>query len=147
VTYFPLTLTLMSWFRFDRVEGSGGRVDDAGLQVGEIAARTGVSVRSIRYYEQTGLLYSTRRSNGYREFPPSTVERVKAIRDLLEVGFTIDEVSSVSSCLHAIGVNANCCEQTVAIYRDKLAKIDHQVRTLLQLRERIEERIAELGHP
>ena len=115
------------------------------MQVGEIAEQTGVSVRSIRYYEQSGLLYSSRRPNGYREFPPSTVERVRAIRDLIEAGFTIEEVTSVASCLHAIGVNANCSSQTVAIYREKIEKIDHQVETLLHLRGRIEERIAELG--
>jgi DNA-binding transcriptional MerR regulator len=114
------------------------------MQVGEIAEKTGASVRSIRYYEQSGLLTSTRRPNGYREFPESTVERVRAIRDLIEAGFTVEEVLSVASCLHAIGVNANCCEQTEALYREKIAKIDHQVDMLLQLRGRIEDRIEEL---
>jgi len=113
------------------------------MRVGEIAARTGVSVRAIRYYEAAGLLHAARRANGYREFDPSAAERVRAIRDLLDVGFTIEEVVSLSPCL-AGAQDAPCRTQTVSLYRDKLDRINQQVSTLLQLRERIEERIAVL---
>jgi DNA-binding transcriptional MerR regulator len=113
------------------------------MRVGEIAEQTGVSVRAIRYYEQAGLLHAPRRANGYREFDASAVERVRAIRDLLDVGFTIEEVVSLSPCL-AGGEDAPCRTQTVSLYRDKLDRINQQVATLLQLRERIQERIAGL---
>ena len=112
------------------------------MRVGELSARTGVSVRSIRYYEQAGLLPAARRPNGYREFDASSVERVEAIRSLLETGFTIEEVRSLSACLTSAGDDDCCCTQTVALYRAKLAKIDLQLGTLAQLRGRIEERIA-----
>ena len=112
------------------------------MRVGELSARTGVSVRSIRYYEQAGLLPAVRKPNGYREFDASAVERVGAIRSLLETGFTIEEVQSLSECLIGGGGGADCCGQTVALYRSKLEKIDLQLRTLSQIRGRIEERIA-----
>jgi MerR family copper efflux transcriptional regulator len=112
------------------------------MRVGEVARETGVSVRSIRYYERAGLLYATRRANGYREFDAAVVERVRAIRSLLEAGFTLDEVASLSSCLVAAPACAACCHQTVALYREKLAKVNEQARTLAQLAERIEQRIA-----
>lgn len=112
------------------------------MRVGELSARTGASVRSIRYYEQAGLLPAARRPNGYREFDDSSVERVKAIRGLLETGFTLDEVQSLSGCLTAAGDDAGCCGQTVALYRSRLARIDLQLATLAALRGRIEERIA-----
>lgn len=112
------------------------------MRVGELSARTGVSIRSIRYYEQAGLLPAARRPNGYREFDASSVERVEAIRSLLETGFTLDEVRSLSACLTSAGDDACCCTQTVALYRAKLARIDLQLGTLAQLRGRIEERIA-----
>src|SRR5688500_13222803 len=113
------------------------------MRVGEIADRTGVSVRSIRYYEQAGLLHAVRRPNGYREFGADAVERVRAIRDLLDVGFTIDEVVSLSPCLGG-GDNAPCRTQTVTLYRDKLDCVNQQLSTLEQLRLRIQERIAVL---
>lgn len=114
------------------------------MQVGEVAARTGVSVRAIRYYEQAGLLPATRRANGYRDFDPSAVERVGVIRDLLDSGFTLDEISSLSDCLQGAATDSGCCTQTVTLYREKLAKVDAQLRTLKQLRRRITERIAML---
>jgi DNA-binding transcriptional MerR regulator len=111
------------------------------MKVGEISARTGVSVRSIRYYERAGLLHARRRPNGYREFEDAAVERVRAIRDLLGSGFTVEEILSLASCLQGTDACESCCNQTVALYRDKLARIDRQVSTLLDLRRRIEDRI------
>ena len=118
------------------------------MQVGEISERTGVSVRAIRYYERAGLLPARRRENGYREFDPSAVERVRAIRDLLETGFTLADVTALAPCLLSAADGAtpgsDCGSRTAAMYREKLAKIDAQMRTLGQLRQRIEERLAEI---
>ena len=114
------------------------------MRVGEIAERAGVSVRAIRYYERAGLLPAVRRANGYREFEPAVVDRVRAIRDLLDVGFTIDEIVSLSPCLQGAANDAPCRTQTVTLYREKLDRINQQVNTLLDLRQRIQERIAVL---
>ncbi|MFI5235824.1 MAG: MerR family transcriptional regulator [Gemmatimonadales bacterium] len=114
------------------------------MQVGELAERTGVSVRSIRYYEQAGLLRATRRANGYRDFGDPAVERVRAVRDLLETGFTVDEVLSLAGCLQAAAPGTHCGVRTAQLYGRKLAKVDGQLRTLRQLRDRIKERITRL---
>lgn len=114
------------------------------MKVGEIAARTGVSVRAIRYYEQEGLLRATRNRNGYREFDEGAVERVSSIRDLLRSGFTVAEILSLSACLGPGEPDAGCCGRTVELYRRKLDDIDEQLRTLSHLRSRIEERMAVL---
>jgi DNA-binding transcriptional MerR regulator len=114
------------------------------MRVGEVSARTGVSVRAIRYYEAAGLLQAVRQPNGYREFDPASVDRVRAIRDLLDTGFTIDEIVSLSECLPDVTGTRPCRTQTVALYRSKLEKIDGQVHTLLAVRGRIEARLATL---
>lgn len=114
------------------------------MQVGEIAELTGASIRSIRYYEQAGLIRAARRDNGYRDFDAAAVDRVRVIRELLETGFTIEEIASLASCLQEACKSARCCSQTVSLYRHKLEKIERQVDTLTRLRERIEERIATL---
>jgi DNA-binding transcriptional MerR regulator len=114
------------------------------MKVGEVAAAAGVSVRSVRYYESAGLLYAVRRANGYREFDASAVERVRAIRDLLETGFTIEDVVSLSTCLQGAPGGCDCCGMTVALYREKLARIEQQVQTLTAMRDRITKRIAQL---
>ena len=114
------------------------------MRVGEIAERSGVSVRAIRYYEAAGLLPAVRRATGYREFAPEVADRVRAIRDLLDVGFTIEEIVSLSPCLQGAANDAPCRTQTVTLYREKLDRINQQVSTLLELRGRIEARISVL---
>ena len=114
------------------------------MQVGELSARTGVSIRALRYYEESGLLPARRLANGYRSFDPASVERVRAIKDLLDTGFTIEEIVSLASCLDDVLSETNCRRQTAGLYRAKLAKIDGQLRTLTTLRERIVARLKTL---
>ena len=114
------------------------------MQVSELAERAGVTVRMIRHYENAGLLHAVRLPNGYREFAPSAVERVGAIRDLLETGFTVDEVVSLAGCLQGSG-DARCGARTAAIYRRKLVKIEEQLATLGRLRRTIKARLAKIG--
>ena len=114
------------------------------MRVGELSATTGVSVRSIRHYERAGLLDATRRANGYREFDPTSVDRVRVIRDLIDSGFTVEEIGSLASCLYGAEVSGGCCARTVSLFRTKLARIDDQLRTLLRQRDRIEKRVASL---
>lgn len=59
------------------------------MQIGEAASASGVSVRSLRYYEDEGLIVPGRCSNGYRDYCRSTIDRVLAIRSLLESGLPV----------------------------------------------------------
>jgi MerR family copper efflux transcriptional regulator len=115
------------------------------MQIGEVAAATGVSVRSIRHYERAGLLHAIRRTNGYRDFGRDAAARVRVIRDLLDTGFTIEEIGALSECLDGTTSCVDCCAKTKAVYRDKLAKVNAQIATLETLRTRIEQRIGVLG--
>ena len=114
------------------------------MQVGELAERTGVSIRALRYYEESGLLPAKRETNGYRNFDEASVERVRVIKDLIDSGFTIEEIVSLASCLDGLFDETRCRHQTAELYRAKLAKLDGQLRTLTTLRERIVDRLATL---
>lgn len=117
------------------------------MQVGELAQAAGVSVRSIRHYENAGLLRAVRRPNGYREFDDGTVARVRTIRDLIDTGFTVQDIASLAPCLDRTDGAERCGARTAALYRRKLVRIDAQMRTLEQLRARIEARLATLHDP
>ncbi len=54
----------------------------ASIRIGELAARTGVSVRSLRYYEEQGLLTSLRSPSGHRRYVEGQVERILFIQRL-----------------------------------------------------------------
>jgi DNA-binding transcriptional MerR regulator len=69
------------------------------MRIGELAARTGVSRRSLRYYEQHGLLRADRTANGWRSYPEAAVDRARRIAGLLDTGLTIEGVRRLAPCL------------------------------------------------
>ncbi|GAA3670832.1 MerR family transcriptional regulator [Microbacterium marinilacus] len=68
------------------------------MRIGELSRRSGVSPRSLRYYEQHGLLSASREANGYREYDDATVERAETIHMLFGMDFPRDVVRSVLAC-------------------------------------------------
>jgi DNA-binding transcriptional MerR regulator len=72
-----------------------------GMRIGELAERTGTSVRSIRYYEACGLLRSTRTGQGHRRFAESDVDRVIRIQEMLAGGLSTSTISELLPCLDA----------------------------------------------
>ncbi|MET7834787.1 MerR family transcriptional regulator [Micromonospora sediminicola] len=69
------------------------------MRIGELSARTGVSARSIRYYEQQGLLAAVRNTGGQRVFAESAVERVDLIRRLFDAGLSSRRMSELLPCV------------------------------------------------
>ncbi|SEM26302.1 MerR family transcriptional regulator [Nonomuraea pusilla] len=65
------------------------------MKIGELSRRTGVPARMLRYYEEQGLLRPDRAGNGYRDYPPSAVDRVRQVRGLLDSGLTTDIIRRV----------------------------------------------------
>jgi DNA-binding transcriptional MerR regulator len=66
------------------------------LRIGDLAARTGVSVEALRYYEQRGLIHPLgRRESGYREYSSDSVKLVRFIKRAQGLGFTLAEVEEL----------------------------------------------------
>ncbi|WP_368406940.1 MerR family transcriptional regulator [Actinomadura sp. NAK00032] len=104
------------------------------MRIGELAERAGVSTRTLRYYEQQGLLRARRASNGYRQYEESDIRLVVEIRSLLAAGFTLDDTRPFVDCLRAGHADGAACPESVAVYRRKLAEIDTEIRALIRLR-------------
>lgn len=105
------------------------------MRIGELSERTGASARSIRYYEQTGLLESDRLTNGYREFKESAVSTVLTIRTLFELGFPSELVARVLPCTGDAGPAGQDCSvimKRVAEIRDEM---DAKARSLDETRD------------
>ena len=56
------------------------------MKIGEVAQRTEVATRLIRYYEQQGLLHADRTANGYRSYDEDDVLRVQRVAGLVQAG-------------------------------------------------------------
>ncbi|MGI5427744.1 MerR family transcriptional regulator [Streptomyces sp. CA-179760] len=68
-------------------------MDGKHMQIGEVAARTELSLRTIRHYEETGLVVPSARSQGgFRLYTERDVERLMVIRRMKPLGFTLDEM-------------------------------------------------------
>jgi DNA-binding transcriptional MerR regulator len=76
------------------------------MHIGELARRTGVSVRALRYYEEQGLLVPARAANGYREYTKAAVDVVGCIQLLYAAGLSSAKVAEVlpAACRDADGV-------------------------------------------
>ncbi|WP_371796199.1 MerR family transcriptional regulator [Streptomyces sp. NBC_01718] len=71
------------------------------MKIGELAAKTGVAPRLLRYYEEVGILTPFRSPNGYRTYGEPAIARVLQIRELLEVGLTTEMIREVLPCLES----------------------------------------------
>jgi DNA-binding transcriptional MerR regulator len=107
------------------------------MRIGELARRSGTSTRSIRYYEQQGLMVARRQPNGYRDYDEAHLRLVGEIRSLLGNGFDLEEIRPFVACLHA-GIQARrACPGGIDAYRRKLAELESRIRELQSLRDRI----------
>lgn len=106
------------------------------MQIGELSELTGASVRSLRYYEQQGLLASERRNNGYREYSDNAVATVETIRALLSLGLPTVLVKDVLPCTVGERSEAACPDLLARIselrddVRSKAARLDEISRSL-----------------
>jgi DNA-binding transcriptional MerR regulator len=65
------------------------------LSIGELAARTGVAVTALRYYDELGLVRPQRRASGQRRYGESAVRRVGILLFLRDVGFSLAEIGEL----------------------------------------------------
>ncbi len=66
------------------------------MRIGEVAERAGVPIKTIRYYEEIGVLASARRlPSGYRDFEPEVVERLRFVRASQALGLTLGEIREI----------------------------------------------------
>ena len=69
------------------------------MRIGELAERTNVPTRLLRYYEEQGLLSPSRGTNGYRDYAERWVDRVVQIRGLLDAGVPTRIIRQILPCL------------------------------------------------
>ncbi|NQX36445.1 MerR family DNA-binding transcriptional regulator [Herbiconiux sp. VKM Ac-2851] len=112
------------------------------MKIGEVSRRSGVSARSLRYYEQHGLITARRESNGYREYDESTVERAEIIHLLFGMDFPREVVVSVLACTGEAPADAHdaLAEQLVHVRAGLAERIERLTETHRQVSAFLEER-------
>ena len=103
------------------------------LKVGELAARAGVGVQTLHYYERLGLLPKPNRSSAnYRLYPPASLRQVQFIKKAQALGFTLEEIKEVLG-LRERGRAPCRCVADVA--RKHLREMDARIAALREFRK------------
>ncbi|MFL6074489.1 MAG: MerR family transcriptional regulator [Mycobacteriales bacterium] len=106
------------------------------LRSGEVAARAGVNVQTLRYYERRGLLAAPDRSpGGHRLYPPRTVTELRLIKATQRLGFTLEEVAE----LLAAGRHRHGGQARLAA---KLAEVEARIADLEAVRDTLRAAVA-----
>ncbi|MGW5110046.1 MerR family transcriptional regulator [Nocardia sp. NPDC004123] len=117
------------------------------MRIGELARRTGVSERSLRYYEEQGLLVAARTPGGQRDYPDLAVDRVIHIQELFAAGLNSKKIFEILPCMRDTDGGAN--ERATPELVDELVaerdRIDRTIAELLRSREVLDDVISRAG--
>jgi DNA-binding transcriptional MerR regulator len=114
---------------------TGRMVYDGVMKIGEVAHQTGVSTKTIRYYEDIGVLPEPARAvNGYRDYDEVTVSRLNFVRDAQATGLTLTEIASI---LELRGQGESTCHHVVDLLDRHLEDLDRHIASLLETREQL----------
>ncbi|MFF9351876.1 MerR family transcriptional regulator [Streptomyces sp. NPDC014734] len=98
-------------------------MDGKHIQIGEVAARTELSLRTIRHYEETGLVVPSARSRGgFRLYTENDVARLMVIRRMKPLGFTLDQMRDLLDATDRLDADdtADAADRLDADRRDAL---------------------------
>jgi DNA-binding transcriptional MerR regulator len=116
------------------------------IRIGDLARRTGLTVRTIRYYEELGLLESVKRvEGGVRVYTRDDERRLRFIQRLKVLGLTLQEMLELESLYRRERTNRAVLPKLIEILDRHLAQTMERVESLLSLRDQIRterERIA-----
>lgn len=102
------------------------------MRIGDLARRTGVSPRLMRYYEEQDLLHPSRLGNGYREYDESHVTAVRHIRVLLEAGLRTAAIAWLLPCVqdHGEQLVPTACPGVITQLQRERGRIVEQITDL-----------------
>jgi MerR family mercuric resistance operon transcriptional regulator len=107
-----------------------------GLTIGKVARATGVGIETLRFYERQGLVAEpARRPSGYRDYPPTVIQRVRFIKRAKELGFSLREIAELLSLrVDARRTRADVRERATT----KIAEIGDRIRQLEGMKRALE---------
>ena len=108
------------------------------MRIGELAAKAGVSVRALRYYEEQGLLGATRTPRGQRTYPDGAVERVMLVQQLYAAGLSSRRILELLPCVYT----GYATPRTLSLLAAERDRIDAQITGLAATRDRLDTVIA-----
>src|SRR3972149_2085707 len=109
----------------------------AGVTIGELAKELHLNPKTIRYYEEVGLLSKPRRSeSGYRLYSGYEIERLRLVRRAKLLGLSLAEIKELVE--YAVDGRCNTLEQRLfSLVEMKLGEVDQKIQDLVTFREEL----------
>lgn len=108
---------------------------DAGVRIGDLAKASGHSTKTLRFYEQVGLIQPAQRTAaGYRLYNPEVIERLALVRNAQDLGFTLEDVRNI---LDAGDAGKDPCVHTLELVDRQLERLTAQATRLRELRKNL----------
>lgn len=105
------------------------------LKIGEVASNSGVPIKTIRYYEELGLLKAAKRTDGkFRLFKPSVISRLALIKRLQSLGLSLQEIGE---CLAVYDHGDLPCKSIQDKLEKQVNNIDKRIAELRLLRKEL----------
>ncbi|WP_139488211.1 MerR family transcriptional regulator [Brevibacillus dissolubilis] len=121
----------------DQPQNTQPQADHPLLTISDLAAELDISTRTIRYYEELGLLRPVRSEKGNRLYTRSDRARLKLILRGKRFGFSLDEIKEMIELFHEDRTGRKQLERTISYGNQKLQEIDERIQELKLLREEI----------
>ncbi|MDV7145194.1 redox-sensitive transcriptional activator SoxR [Tropicimonas sp. TH_r6] len=106
------------------------------ISIGQLAARTGLAVSAIRYYETEGLIRSERNAGGHRRFERSVIRRLSFIRIAQQFGFSLDRIRTELAALPEGRTPTR--QDWAGIGAGLRAELDARIEALVAMRDRLD---------
>lgn len=105
------------------------------MKVGDLARRTGISVRMLRYYETEGLLSPARRDSGYRDYSAEDADIVERIKMLNAAGLTLPVIRELMPCLRDDRSAFEPCDEMQGVLRQEIDTMNAKIERLARSRD------------
>ncbi len=106
------------------------------MRIGELARRAGTTTKTLRFYEQAGLLPEPDRTpSGYRDYDPAALDRLAFVKAAQAAGLTLAEIRAIVAIREAQGPP---CEHVVGLLDAHAADLDQRITELTDLRLEVE---------
>ncbi len=92
-------------------------------RIGTLARASGISLESIRRYERDGLIPAAKRgANGYRYFPPESLDALRLIRHCRHLGFSLERIRELLRLMHQEGAACEDIDRLVSRQRQEIER-------------------------
>lgn len=107
------------------------------MRIGQLAEQAGVTAKTLRFYEQSGLLPAPHRGpSGYRDYADIALDRLRFIRAAQAAGLTLAEIGGIIAVRESSGPP---CEHVAALLAEHAAELDQRITALSALRQEVQQ--------